>query len=357
MVIHSLEREHAGCKVEFALQVVDPPLGPEVATERPAPCASAQKEGAVARLVWPSCALCDLPLYGPGQAASDGLHHTPGVFCVPQCPRCGHHQPPGALTREALAEAYPPHYLAHALSRADCHSWRQKLVGHFVRQMERRRAAWVRRHVPLSAASAVLDAGCGNGGFLNELQAQTRCRCIGIEMSTTAVREARTNSALVIHCGKVGDALPGDERVDLLTLWHVLEHLPRPVETLRALRATARQGGHLIVAVPDAKGLAARTFGNYWFGRDVPRHVSHFTPESLCAALACGGWRPLHLEHVTEISTVAGSVHNLLRRRWCDDVPGHLLRWLTLQGCCLPLDHLLRLLGQGDWLVAVARRA
>jgi SAM-dependent methyltransferase len=214
----------------------------------------------------------------------------------------------------------------------------------------------VLRRVPLSPDSKVLDAGCNNGNFLKELHARVGCRGFGIEMDAAAVRRANAHPALTVECGEIDERLPHDERYDLATLWHVLEHLPRPVETLRRLRRATKAGGHLVVAVPDSSGWTARLFGRVWFGHDAPRHLTHFTKETLCAALLAAGWRPLHCAHVVEVSTFAGSLHNLLRRRWCDDLPGNLLKWMGLQSLGLPFDHLFRLLGKGDWLIFIARK-
>jgi SAM-dependent methyltransferase len=175
-------------------------------------------------------------------------------------------------------------------------------------------------------------------------------------MDPGSAREADARAGVSASCARLEEGLRAQGDLDLVTLWHVLEHLPKPLEALDSIRKVVRPGGHLAVGVPDNAGLAARLFGSFWFGSDVPRHCSHFTAETLCAALNRAGWRVLHLRHVTEVSTLAGSVHNLLRLRWCDDQVGKLVRWMVLQGTFFPFDHLLRLLGQGDWLIAIARR-
>jgi SAM-dependent methyltransferase len=175
-------------------------------------------------------------------------------------------------------------------------------------------------------------------------------------MDGEAVGRANTHPELRVEQGEINEKLPNEERYDLTTLWHVLEHLPNPLETLRRLRRATKTGGRLIVAVPDSSGYAARLFGRRWFGYDAPRHLAHFTKETLWAALTAADWRPLHWEHTVEVSTVAGSLHNLFRRRWCDDLPGNLLKWMFAQALGLSFDHLFKSLGGGDWLIFVARK-
>jgi SAM-dependent methyltransferase len=277
------------------------------------------------------------------------------VYRVLACGHCEHMQTLGVPPSEALEEIYPPRYVARSLGGTRA-SWRQRLLNHFVSRIDRKRARLLRRSVQLDATSKVLDAGCNNGSFLSELHRQTGCRCVGIEADRAAARQAAGDSALDIRCGRIEALMPLDAQYDVVTLWHVLEHLREPVELLCRAGSAVRRGGYLIVAVPDASGWTARLFGRVWFGLDVPRHISHFTRRTLWSAFHVAGWRPLRFEYVTELSTVSGSLHNLLGLRWCDDLPANVLKWIALQGLGMPIDLLFRLLGGGDWMVALARK-
>lgn len=301
-----------------------------------------------------ACCICGAVLAGRHGPYRDRLHGTPGLFFVDRCLSCGHLQTMGPIGAAALTVAYPANYVVRSFSKGI--TWRERLLSHFVRKIEENRVDLLCRRIPeISKAWTVFDAGCGNGGFLVALKKKVGCGCYGIEMDEECVRQARMYSGSDVTCGEIGSSpIPGGP-YDLLTLWHVLEHLPRPLEILGGMRQRVRPGGYLAIAVPDASGMAARLFGNYWFGCDVPRHRHHFTRQSLCRLLYRAGWNPLHACHVTEVSTVAGSLHNLLGRRWCDDLPGNLFRWVALQAVFLSMDHLLRVFGQSDWLVVIAR--
>lgn len=73
---------------------------------------------------------------------------------------------------------------------------------------------------------------------------------------------------------------------DCVTLWHVLEHLPDLHTAIDDIRRLLAPDGTLIIAVPNAASVQARFFGRNWLHLDVPRHLYHFTAESLSRLLA-----------------------------------------------------------------------
>jgi 2-polyprenyl-3-methyl-5-hydroxy-6-metoxy-1,4-benzoquinol methylase len=68
---------------------------------------------------------------------------------------------------------------------------------------------------------------------------------------------------------------------DVITLWHVLEHMEHLNETWELLNTLLSDTGVLIVAVPNNKSFDARKYGAYWAAYDVPRHLWHFTPDTI----------------------------------------------------------------------------
>ncbi|MFM7329993.1 MAG: class I SAM-dependent methyltransferase, partial [Bacteroidota bacterium] len=67
----------------------------------------------------------------------------------------------------------------------------------------------------------------------------------------------------------------------VITLWHVLEHLENPLESIRKLSENLLPGGSILVAVPNHKSADARHYGKHWAGLDVPRHLWHFTQHAI----------------------------------------------------------------------------
>ena len=72
-----------------------------------------------------------------------------------------------------------------------------------------------------------------------------------------------------------------DTSYDVITLWHVLEHLPDLEQVMNQLKYLLAPGGVLIIAVPNFDAYEATVFNEYWAAYDVPRHLSHFTQKSI----------------------------------------------------------------------------
>ncbi len=124
---------------------------------------------------------------------------------------------------------------------------------------------------------SLVDIGCGDGSFLLEAQRA------GWSVLGTEVSDRVPSSSLEI-LGSLDDLRP-HAPFGCITLWHSLEHLRDPNQTLGDLAAMLTPGGALVIAVPDSRGLQARLFNRHWFHLDVPRHLYHFSLASLRVAL------------------------------------------------------------------------
>ena len=85
------------------------------------------------------------------------------------------------------------------------------------------------------------------------------------------------------------DLKPG---YDLVNVWHVLEHVRRPRETLARIHDLLAPGGVLVLAAPNGNSWQARCFGTHWFHHDPPRHLFQFGRASLLRLLAVTGFEP-----------------------------------------------------------------
>jgi SAM-dependent methyltransferase len=153
----------------------------------------------------------------------------------------------------------------------------------------------------------VLDFGCGSGAWLNELQDRGWVT-YGIEPSTDLAfdRHARLLS------------IPTQAQFQFVIAYHVLEHLPRPLDTLHHLAQALCSGGHCFISVPRLDGLAAH--GKMHYCLQKHNHIVAFTEACMRGLLARAG-----LETLT-------SLHCLDR----PDVPPHRLRLLARKG---PVSH------------------
>ena len=125
----------------------------------------------------------------------------------------------------------------------------------------------------------ILDVGCGRGVTLRSL-ADFGCETHGFEVSSTAVQgiDARV-VVTVAPC--LAEAGYPENNFDGVLIWHVLEHVPTPRETLREAWRILKPGGVLVVAVPNFSSIQAKWAGAAWFHLDAPRHLFHFSVSAL----------------------------------------------------------------------------
>lgn len=131
----------------------------------------------------------------------------------------------------------------------------------------------------------LLDFGSGTGDFLYAAQ-KAGWEIWGVEPEDGA--RARGNQKGV-RAGANLEWVP-EVSFDIITLWHVLEHLPEPGRIIRALGVRLSDKGHLIIAVPNYQSFDGKYYRSYWAAYDTPRHLWHFTRPSLVDLLKSQGF-------------------------------------------------------------------
>jgi SAM-dependent methyltransferase len=116
-----------------------------------------------------------------------------------------------------------------------------------------------------------------------------RERVSGIELDPVAAAKARSVTAEVTIGDPAEVTLPSAS-VDVITAFHVVEHLPDPAEAIRRMLGWLAPGGWLIIEVPNVSGWRGALFDRHWSGLDFPRHLIHFMPATMHALVErCGG--------------------------------------------------------------------
>ncbi len=123
---------------------------------------------------------------------------------------------------------------------------------------------------------SLLDIGCGTGAFLDVCN-RAGFNCLGLEPDAAARKLATTNYQLDVREEKELNALKVGS-FDIITLWHVMEHMPNLNEKILQIKQLLKQDGRLIVAVPNCSSFDAKHYNKFWAAYDVPRHLYHFTP-------------------------------------------------------------------------------
>ena len=125
----------------------------------------------------------------------------------------------------------------------------------------------------------VLDVGCGTGHFLKSCLDQG-WNVTGIEPDVKARTLASTITNQTILDSEDLFKLK-NLSFDVITLWHVLEHLPNLEAHIEQLKKLLKPNGILIIAVPNYKSYDAEYYKSFWAAYDVPRHLWHFNQKSL----------------------------------------------------------------------------
>jgi SAM-dependent methyltransferase len=149
------------------------------------------------------------------------------------------------------------------------------------------------RHLPARPGGALLDVGCGAGGFIAQMR-RLGWRAEGLEPDPAAAAVARA-AGLTVTVSALEDLAPDAfaHRFDAVTLNHVIEHLHAPEDALRRVRPLLAPGGLLWVATPNLRALGHRRYGRDWVALDPPRHMVLFHRPSLEALLRRCGFTPL----------------------------------------------------------------
>ncbi|WP_298505577.1 class I SAM-dependent methyltransferase [uncultured Maribacter sp.] len=122
----------------------------------------------------------------------------------------------------------------------------------------------------------LLDVGAGTGDFLIGAKNQGWKVC-GMEPSTTAIEKALEKGVTLYP----DFTELQNKKFDVITLWHVLEHLPDVERQIKNLKNLLNDNGTLIVAVPNYKSFDAKWYKENWAAYDVPRHLWHFSRTSI----------------------------------------------------------------------------
>ena len=185
------------------------------------------------------------------------------------------------LSSEALQKYYPTKdYLSHADKprgfKASVYMWVKKLN-------IKRKLKWISK---VHERGKLLDFGAGNGAFV-QIAKQNGWNAFGYEFSNTA-QNILTKKGIK----QIVEIRPSDS-YDVITLWHVFEHLPNPRQQINLFYEGLAPGGILVLAVPNHNSWDAKHYRGYWAAYDVPRHLWHYDKSSIIRLAQEAGFKIL----------------------------------------------------------------
>lgn len=140
----------------------------------------------------------------------------------------------------------------------------------------------------------ILDIGCGTGELLKYFKDQG-WKTMGVEPDENAREIANTKNGIHVVEEKQITKLQKSS-FDVVTMWHVLEHVEKLNERIEEVIALTKKDGTMIFALPNLDSPDAKKYGKYWSALDVPRHLYHFTQDTFKVLLSKHKLKLVHAE-------------------------------------------------------------
>ena len=248
-----------------------------------------------------ACPICSAPVVR--QVPVHPAHGaTPSAIAV--CDACGHGLLVPEPTDAELAAAYARAY------GTEGQKFRAGLE-HILRALATLEARALRTALP-THSPGVLDVGSGRGVLANALAA-AGVPVTAVERSRDAAAALDPRVTLVVNDNLEEVDLP-ERAFGAVVFRHVLEHMRRPAAALRKAHSLLAEGGLLLVEVPNFASLQSRAVGAGWLHLDPPRHLHHFSPQSLTRAVADAGFAVESMRCGSAVHDLMGWVSGALAR-------------------------------------------
>ena len=235
-----------------------------------------------------ACALCGSGEYQIHLVGRDLSLRLEGSFRIVRCAECGLLYLNPRPTRDEVEALYP--FESYDQYNAALSKVRSRLVradrAYGLRKRARRVAAWKR-------GGRLLDVGCATGDFVEYMRGVGDWEVYGVELNSNAARYVREELHIPVWQGTLEEADLPAGHFDVVTMWHVLEHVFDPIATLNQVARVLKPDGVLLCHVPQLDSLDARLWGPYWIGYEIPRHTYVWSRHTLSQLMEATGFRVL----------------------------------------------------------------
>lgn len=197
-------------------------------------------------------------------------------FIIVECKGCGFKYTNPRPAENSLGKYYESEeYVSHS----DTRNGMINVLYHFIRTYTiKKKIKLLRKY---SKGDILLDIGCGTGAFLSVAE-RASYKTIGIEPDENARSYGKELYGLgIFDENKLKEIKT--KSTDIITMWHVLEHVSDLTERITTIERILKDDGVLFVAVPNCSSWDAKYYKQYWAAYDVPRHLYHFSPKDIKA--------------------------------------------------------------------------
>ena len=184
-------------------------------------------------------------------------------------------------------------------------------IFHKIQEIEYQQVLMKLKKMLSMSAPSLLDFGAGKGVFMIFAK-QNGFKVKGVETSVPRADYGCKVYDLDISTQEYEHGSVFDTQFDVITLFHVLEHLQNPRDLLQNLHlANLKSTGILLLEVPNFDSWQSRWSGQNWLHLDVPRHLNHFTPQSLKKLITAPGGEIIREEYFSFHLGIIGMIQTI----------------------------------------------
>ncbi|MEE2788077.1 MAG: class I SAM-dependent methyltransferase [Myxococcota bacterium] len=217
----------------------------------------------------------------------------------------------------------------------------------------------------LDADDTVLDVGCGAGGFLAKLRADTGAQVRGLDTNPRCVRFVEAVHNIDADCGSLAEQTYAPGHFNMITAWHCVEHTIDPHAEVAFMHTVLAPGGWMVLEVPTA-GLLARIFRHRWVFLQAPTHLYHFSEEAMRSLVERHGFTVREVKRPWLPTEFAGSIlfalgmNRFAPRMLFENRPLSNYLWRALMYVLMPVDlvvtAVVTAVGRGSALRVIAQK-
>ncbi len=251
-----------------------------------------------------NCCFCmkdnNTPLYSTFDIFGDNYtinecHNCNALFLAPR---------PSA---EILKRAYDTSYYGGSEEKFNSPNI-ETVLDHF----RRRRAKYAGRF--LKNNDKILDIGCGNGRFLQHLLKYGDFQLYGTELESNSAKRAARVPEINLEIGHLTKNTFEKESFEVITMFHVFEHLTEPKKTLEIISNIIKNNGTLIISFPNISSLQSKMFKGKWLHLDPPRHLIFFHAKDFIKVLETYGFILIREKYISTEQNVYGMIQSVLNQ-------------------------------------------